>query len=45
MLKILLIATIIPFLVLSISQQDQAVTISYPVRLAYVDKMSKWWPP
>lgn len=22
-----------------------AVTVSYPVRLAYVDRLNQWWPP
>lgn len=23
----------------------EAVAVSYPVRLAYVDRINQWWPP
>ena len=26
-------------------EEVQAVAVSYPVRLAYIDRINQWWPP
>lgn len=49
MYKHLLLTLVLPMFVLGFKEKiildQEAIATSYPVRLAYIDKINQWWPP